>query len=307
MAISAPIWAAAPDAYSSLPDAPSAILLATNTNAAMDSVASEAVSSSVHMFDSVDSALQAPSSTPGPNVSQDQKPGVEYDANGNPIPLNRQQPKRILGFMPNFRSVSAGAVVHKPGWEYNFKISTRQAFDWSSFLFLGLTTITAEGINEHPVLGKGVDGFWGYGWRGFLDKTDGTYLQGWFLPSLLHEDTRYYPLGTGHPIIIRALYVISRQGVTRTYGGHQTPNFAGLGGKVLTQLISREYYPAGSTSFGVLAEKFGYSAMRDVGFTSIREFYPDIAAHYVKKYREKQARLAAQQSAKDTSTSGVTP
>ena len=47
----------------------------------------------------------------------------------------------------------------------------------------------------HPSLGKGVDGFYAYTWRGFLDKTDGTYLSAWLLPSLLHEDTRFYALG----------------------------------------------------------------------------------------------------------------
>ena len=219
------------------------------------------------------------------------------DANGKPIPLEHRQPQRILGFMPNFRSVSAGSQPHPPGWKYNFKIATRQATDYSSFIFLGLTSLSAEGIDEHPVLGKGMDGFYAYAWRGFLDKTDGTYISAWFLPSLLHEDTRYYALGSERSIPIRALYVISRQGVTRTYGGRQTPNIAGLGGKVLTQLVSRTYYPTGATSFSVLATKFGYSAMRDVAFTSIREFYPEIAAHYIKKHREKMARLAAETNA----------
>jgi hypothetical protein len=219
---------------------------------------------------------------------------VEVDANGNPIPLDRQQPHRILGFMPNFRSVSGGAVTHPPGWKYNFTIATRQAFDYSSFIFLGITTLAAEGTNAHPVLGKGADGYYAYLWRGLLDKTDGTYIGAWFLPSLLHEDTRYYAMGNRRSVPIRILYVMSRQVVTRTYGENQTPNIAGLGGKVLTQIVSREYYPPGATSFGVLATKFAYSAMRDIAFTSIREFYPDIAAHYVRKHREKIARLAAQ-------------
>jgi hypothetical protein len=35
--------------------------------------------------------------------------------------------------------------------------------------------------------------------------------------------------------------------------------------------------------------------MRDVAFSSIREFYPDIAAHYIRKHREKLARLQQQQ------------
>jgi hypothetical protein len=222
--------------------------------------------------------------------------GVPVDSDGNPIPLDRKQPQRILGFMPNFRSVSGGSKPHPPGWKYNFKIATRQSFDYSSFIFLGITSLSAEGIDSHPVLGKGVDGFYAYTWRGFLDKTDGTYIGAWLLPSLLHEDTRYYALGNQHySIPLRVLYVISRQAVTRTYGGQQTPNLAGLGGKVLTQIVSRTYYPAGATSFGVLATKFGYSAMRDVAFTSIREFYPEIAAHYIRKHREKLLRQQQQQ------------
>jgi hypothetical protein len=224
-------------------------------------------------------------------------PNVPRDANGKPIPLNRQQPQRILGFMPNFRSVSGGATPHPPGWIYNFQVATHQATDYSSFIFLGLTSLAAEGLNSHPVLGKGVDGFYAYTWRGFLDKTDGTYISAWLLPSLLHEDTRYYALGDGHTVIRRTLYVISREAVARTYGGRQTPNIAGLGGKVLTQVISRYYYPPGTADFSVLATKFGYSIMREVAFSVIREFYPDIAAHYIRKHRENPARQAARDAA----------
>jgi len=237
-------------------------------------------------------------SSPGTSAEGRSKPTPDEprDANGDSIPLERRQPKRILGFMPNFRTVSQGAKAPPPSWKNNFGIATHQALDYSTFIFLGLTSITAEGMNMHPALGKGIDGFYAYTWRGFLDKTDNTYLSAWLLPSLLREDTRYYALGAGHPIPIRALYVISRQAVARTYGGRETPNLAGLGGKVLTQVVSRTYYPPSATSFTVLASKFGYSVMRDVIFSSIREFYPDVAAHYIRKHREKIAREAAKDS-----------
>lgn len=309
LSLAAAACAQMPDTPAKLPDAPSSLLGDVPSAPSPAEPQLIAVAHAVpvpqaaplDLLASSSSQQQAPSAASEPASQEIRRPapacnGCDLDANGNPIPLERQQPHRILGFMPNFRTVSAGAVVHPPGWKYNFYIATRQAFDWSSFLFLGLTTISAEGLNEHPVLGKGVHGFYSYGWRGFLDKTDGTYWQGFLLPSLLHEDTRYYPLGAGHPVVERALYVISRQAVARTYGGHQTPNIAGLGGKVMTQVISRNYYPTGATSFGVLAEKFGYATMRDIAFSSIREFYPDIAAHYVKKHRQKMARLAAADS-----------
>ena len=293
-------------AQQSLPDAPSAMLVAETSAYPTLNLDPEAALESTSVNDAFYSDQTGQQTTQQstqavPQTDKKPNPNVPVDKNGNPIPLERQQPHRILGFMPNFRSVSGGEVPHPPGWKYNFKIATHQAFDYSSFIFLGITTLSAEGINSHPVLGKGADGFYAYTWRGFLDKTDGTYIGAWFLPSLLHEDTRYYAMGNEHPVPIRILYVMSRQVVTRTYGEHQTPNIAGLGAKVLTQLVSRTYYPAGSATFDVLATKFAYSAMRDIAFTSIREFYPDIAAHYIRKHREK----VAQQAAKNTQSASA--
>jgi hypothetical protein len=191
------------------------------------------------------------------------------------------QPHRILGLMPNYRSVSAGEIPPPPGFKQSFKIATRQAFDYSSFVFLGMTTASAYWQDSHPALDTYNGGnapFWGYLWRGFLDKTDGTYQSAWILPTLLHEDTRYYAMGHGSKWK-RLGYAMSRVAVARTYEGHATPNLAGLGGKVGTQFVSRTYYPPGSESFSVLATKFAYSCARDMGFTVFREFYPDIAIH----------------------------
>jgi hypothetical protein len=306
-----------------LPDAPSALLTAAAAAAPQSQPSTLAINlpplegnADSNVDEPVDEIADSSSSSAAaffgfdPQQPQPPKPactGCDVDANGKPIPLERQQPHRILGFMPNFRTVSAGAKVHPPGWKYNFTVATHQSLDYSTFIFLGLTSLTAEGLDSHPALGKGVDGYWGYTWRGFLDKTDGTYLSAWLLPSLLHQDTRYYPLGAGHSILVRVLYVISRQAVSKTYSGHDTPAFATLGGKALTQLISRTYYPSSSEDFGVLASKFGYSVMRDVAFSSIREFYPDIAAHYIRKHREKVARQAARDAQSTPSTPSPNP
>lgn len=206
----------------------------------------------------------------------------QLDANGNPIPLSRQQPKRILGLMPNYRSVSGGAVRARPTFKTNFIIATKQNFDYSSFVFNEITSLAAEGLDEHPKLGKGIPGAWAYSWRGFVDKTDGTYLQAFLLPSILHEDTRYYAIGSGNSTK-RVAYASTRWLLTRTYSGHQTLNLASLGGKVATQAISKTYYPAGTTPFTTLAEKFAFGIAREVGFTIFREFYPDIATHALRR------------------------
>jgi len=279
-----------------LPDAPSATLVASAAAAKAPELPATSSSATPELTGAyaeppVADAPAAKQSILAPKVG----PGIPVDADGNPIPLERREPTRILGLMPNFRTVSGGAKPPPPGWKYNFTVADHQAFDYSTFIFLGLTSVTAEGMDSHPALGKGIGGFYNYTWRGFLDKTDNTHLSAWLLPSALHEDTRFYALGSPHSIPTRALYVISRQAVARTYGGSQTPNIAGLGGKVLTQVISRYYYPSSTTSFDALATKFGYSVMRDVAFSAVREFYPDIAAHYIRKHREKILRQQQQQ------------
>jgi len=62
-------------------------------------------------------------------------------------------------------------------------------------------------------------------------------------------------------------------------------------------VISRSYYPPSAGDFQTLATKFGYSVMRDVAFSSIREFYPDIAAYYIRKHNRKVAAQAARDAA----------
>lgn len=206
----------------------------------------------------------------------------------DPAPPSRpdgsnSQPHRILGIMPNYRSVGAGVIPPPPTFRRNFIVATHQAFDYSSFVFLGITSLAAEAQNAHPVLGKGVGGYYAYTWRGFLDKTDNTYLSAFILPSILHEDGRYYAMGTGSKWK-RLAYSASRVVITRTYSGRQTFNFAGIGGKIGTQAVSTTYYPPSAASFGTLSTKFAYSIARDVGFTVFREFYPDIATHILHRH-----------------------
>lgn len=42
-------------------------------------------------------------------------------------------------------------------------------------------------------------GYGRYYWRGFVDKTDGNYLVIFALPTIFHQDERYYAKGQGGP------------------------------------------------------------------------------------------------------------
>jgi hypothetical protein len=190
----------------------------------------------------------------------------------------RQQPKRILGIMPNYRAVSAGSIPPPPTPKQAFKIATQNSFDYSSFVFVGLTSLIAEGENTHKSLGKGVPGYWSYYWRGFLDKTDGNYWVIFALPTVLHEDERYYAKGEGN-VFKRSVYSATRIFITPDYHGHNTINASELLGRGIAQGISISYYPSADTSAGAIAQKYGYALMRDAATNTFREFWPDISAH----------------------------
>lgn len=189
----------------------------------------------------------------------------------------KSQPKRILGVMPNYRAVSAGQIPPPPTPKEAFKIATQNSFDYSSFIFVGVTSLMAEGSNSHPQLGKGAAGFGRYYWRGFLDKTDGNYLVIFALPTVFHEDERYYAMGRGG-VLKRAVYAASRILITPDYHGHSTFNAAEVFGRGISQGISASYYPSADRTAGALAVKYGWAMGRDALTNVFREFWPDISA-----------------------------
>ena len=186
--------------------------------------------------------------------------------------------------MPNFRAVSAGAIPPPPGPKEAFMIATKNSFDYSSFVFVGVTSALAEWSDAHPQLGEGFAGFGRYYWHGFLDKTNGNYLVVFALPTILHEDERYFAMGKG-PFLKRAIYAGSRVLITPDYHGHNTFNGSEIFGRGISQGISAFYYPPGNRTIGDLAVKFGWAVGRDAMTNVVREFWPDISTHVLHRHR----------------------
>jgi hypothetical protein len=198
-------------------------------------------------------------------------------------PVSKQQPKRILGVMPNYRAVSAGAIPPPPTPKQAFKIATQNSFDYSSFVFVGMTSALAEWSDAHPQLRDGFAGYGRYYWRGYLDKTDGNYLVIFALPTIFHQDERYYAMGEGG-FWKRGIYAASRILITPDYHGHNSFNASEILGRGMAQGISTAYYPSADRTLGALAVKYGYAMGRDALTNVFREFWPDIATHVLHRH-----------------------
>jgi hypothetical protein len=189
------------------------------------------------------------------------------------------------------RSVWAAATEANSGRDAQFPrgqrrrdpAATQNSFDYSSFIFVGITSLLAEGTDAHSQLGKGIAGFGRYYWRGFVDKTDGNYLVIFVLPTVFHQDERYYALGKGS-IWKRGFYAASRIAITPDYHGHNSFNVSELLGRGMAQGISVAYYPSGSRTAEALATKYAYAIGRDALTNVFREFWPDIAEHVLHRH-----------------------
>jgi hypothetical protein len=188
------------------------------------------------------------------------------------------QPKRILGIMPNYRAVSAGTRPPLPTPKVAFKVATENSFDYSAFIFTGITSLLAEGTDAHTQLGKGLPGFGRYYWRGFVDKTSGNYMVVFVMPTLLHQDERYYAMGEGG-FWKRGIYSATRILITPNYHGKNTFNTSEIVGRGISQAISLSYYPSKTQTLGGFSEKYTYALGRDALTNVFREFWPDINKH----------------------------
>lgn len=258
----------APAQSDRLPDAPSALLAASAATSPLPLVGYSS---------SADDLQQAtPQQTGGSNASSDPQHG-EPTQQTNILP----QQKRIFGVLTNYTSVSGGTKPKPAGWKTDSAIAWKQTTDYTSIGFSVVTSAIAFGEDSHPLLDTVNGGnapFWAYTWRGFVDKTDQVVQGTLFFPALLHQDTRYYAMGTGSKWK-RALHAADSVVIAHSYSGNPVFNVAGLAGKVGTQAVSTTYYPAGSEGFGELVEKFTYACLRQAGFTVLREFSPDLSQH----------------------------
>ncbi len=185
--------------------------------------------------------------------------------------------------MPNYRAVSAGVIPPPPAPREAFIIATKNSFDYSAFVFVGITSLLAEGSNAHSQLGKGVGGYWAYYWRGYLDKTDGNYMVDWAMPTVFHQDERYYAMGEGG-IFKRGIYAASRELITPNYHGKNSFNASEILGRGISQAISLAYYPSKTQTAGGYTEKYVYAVGRDALTNVFREFWPDINAHVLHRH-----------------------
>jgi hypothetical protein len=186
-----------------------------------------------------------------------------------------QQTKRILGIFPNFRAVSANVHLPPQTVKDKFVTASHDSFDYSSILLPAAVAGINQATNSTPEFHQGAAGYGRYFWHTFVDQTIENYMVEFIVPSITHEDTRYYTLGSGG-FLKRAAYSMSRVVITRNDAGHDTLNISEIVGSGAAAGISNLYYPQPERTFSNTASRWGTNIGIDAGTFLIHEFWPDI-------------------------------
>jgi hypothetical protein len=194
------------------------------------------------------------------------------------IPPDELQTKRVLGVLPNFRSVSPGQTVPKPTTREKFVTATQDNFDYSALLFGGVIALDAFAAKSTPEFHQGMAGYARYYWHTVADQSVENYFVEFIIPVANHEDSRYYAMGReGGSVWKRAGYSLSRAVVTRSDSGKPMFNLAEIGGAAIAVSISNFYYPTKERTASNGLRNWGL----DVGYDSVtfmfHEFWPDIS------------------------------
>lgn len=168
--------------------------------------------------------------------------------------LKAEEQQRVLGFIPNVY------VVYEPHPE---PLTTRMKFelaykDLTHPVFFARTAAWA-GVEQAGGLRNYPQNTRGYGERlgtGLADGVTEGLIGNAVLPSLLHQDPRYFYQGSGTKKS-RALHAVLAAFICKGDNGAWQPNYSTWGGSLISSSISLAYYPSSDRNARHVFGNFG--------------------------------------------------
>ena len=207
---------------------------------------------------------------------------------------------RLFYALPNFLSIENTGQVPPLTTKQKYAVVARGTFDPVQYPWWAFLSALSQAENSEPGFGQGWEG---YGKRFATAAADGTienFLTGAVLPSLLHQDPRFFQSSEGG-FGRRSVYAVSRIFVTRTDSGRSQFNYSEIVGSAMSAAISNYSYHPRSTyistpsnphmfvpsdrtlinTANVWGSQVGYDTITIV----VKEFWPDIHRKLSKKHK----------------------
>lgn len=155
--------------------------------------------------------------------------------------VHAEEQQRILGAIPNFYvSYIPNAAPLSAGQKYS--LVWKYSIDPVNLAISAATAGIEQAEDAYPGYGQGAAGFGKRLGSAYADDFVSNIIGGAVLPSLLHQDPRFfYHSGA---IGSRILYSLATVVICKGDNGRWQPNYSFIGGNFLSGAISNLYYPA---------------------------------------------------------------
>ena len=169
--------------------------------------------------------------------------------------IKAEEQQRVLGFIPNiYVTYEAHPEPLTSGMKFHLAYK-----NLTSPFFFGRTVAWAGVQQARDDPSEWHQGAKGYSKRlgaGFADAAIGGLISNAVLPSLLHQDPRYFYQGTGTKKS-RAFHAMWAPVVCKGDNGKWQPNYSQWGGSLIGYSIATAYYPGSTRNAGHVFQTFG--------------------------------------------------
>ena len=163
--------------------------------------------------------------------------------------VKAEEKQRVFGIVPNYFVVydkNAVPMTKKLKYELAFRAAT-DVVSIAGDVFLA-------GVNQAantPNYQQGAEGFGQRFGAAYADSFTNVMIGGAVLPSLLHQDPRYYYQGTGTGKS-RAIHAMSFAIICKGDNGRSQFNYSCIGGNLIAGALTNLYYPSSNRGPGLV-------------------------------------------------------
>lgn len=195
-------------------------------------------------------------------------------APATPDPSQHPPDKHLFGVIPNYRTADPSQSFRALTPKEKLMIGVHDSFDGPGYFVAACYTLIYQAQDTNPEFGQGMKGYAHRYATTYADYMIGNMMTEGVMPSLLHEDPRYYRRGHGS-FTTRTAWALSRILVTRTDRDTYRFNYSEFVGNALTAGIANAYY-SHDRKLGDNVGRLETQLVSDSVANILKEFWPDI-------------------------------
>jgi hypothetical protein len=196
-------------------------------------------------------------------------------------PVIPVEDKRAYGVLPNYRTAELASPFKPLTSKQKLTIAAKDSFDGAVYPTALIMSVIYQAENANPSFGQGFKGYAKRAGTAFGDQMIGNMMTEGVMPTLLHEDPRYFRIGQG-TFGRRLWYAVTRTVVTTTDHDRKTFNFAEWSGNAVATAIGNLYYQDGR-DWEDNSQRLLIQCGTDTLSNVLKEFWPDVKRRLEKK------------------------